>query len=118
MLMNKKFQHTLGTKGMTKSAAQTLPVPGFPLNPEDPGSIWPPFARVGLAAVSGFPPWSPSGAGAASARGGPHCRTPHREGETKHIVISFQRLRCCSVHFINQPFVGKGDLSRSSAGCG
>lgn len=39
-------------KGMTKSAAQTLPVPGFPLSPEDPGSIWPPFARVGLAAGS------------------------------------------------------------------
>lgn len=52
MLMSKRFQHTLGTKGTAKSAAQTLAMPGFPLSPEDPGSVWPPFPRVELAAVS------------------------------------------------------------------
>lgn len=51
MLMSKRFQHTLGTKGMAKRAACANPACAW-LSIKDPGSIWPPFPRVGLAAVS------------------------------------------------------------------
>lgn len=109
MLMSKRFQHTLGTKGTAKSAAQTLPVPGFPLSPEDPGSIWPPLARVGLAAVSVLlaavgisileSQWS-WGSPWEKGHRGPCAATPHTgQGETKHVVFfSLQKLHCCSVH--------------------